>query len=161
MISSGLLGESLKWTGNLSIVNLYQYKVNSICFLNSVLTEEKAGLGYVGILDQLKGIIISPDDFDGASLLLSELPVIVVQSTEDVFVDPKNALMFRDDRLPPDRIVVKDVADSLDANAVYVSWLKVGNISLKVIFSRMKPYLHYIRLGMRLCKKKISFYSDC
>ena len=96
------------------------------------MAEEKAGLGYVGVLDQLKGIIISPDDFDGASFLLSELPVIVVQSTEDVFVDPKNALMFRDDRLPPDRKVVKDVADSLDANAVYVSWLKVCNISLEL-----------------------------
>ena len=51
----------------------------------------KAGLGYVGVLDLLKGIIISPDDHDGAAILVSDIPVIVVQSTEDVFVDPKNA----------------------------------------------------------------------
>ena len=87
--------------------------------------EEKAELGYAGVLDQLKGIVISPDDFDGASILLSDLPVVIIQSTEDVFVDPKNALLFRGDRLPPERVVVTDVADCLDSNAVYVAWLKV------------------------------------
>lgn len=91
------------------------------------MNEEKAGLGYVGILEQLKGIIISPDDFDGATLLLSEIPVVVVQSTEDVFVDPKNAAMFQNERLPPERNLVTNVADSLDPNAVYVNWLRAGH----------------------------------
>lgn len=87
--------------------------------------DEKAGLGYTGVLEQLKAIVIAPDDFDGASILLTNLPVAIVQATEDVFVDPKSALMFREDRLPPGRILVQDVTDCLDSNAVYVSWLKV------------------------------------
>lgn len=90
--------------------------------------DDKAGLGYIGVLDLLKGIIIAPDDFDGATILLNDLPILVVQSTEDVFVDPKNAIMFRDDRLPPDRVLVKDVTDCLDTNAVFVSWLKVSHL---------------------------------
>lgn len=85
-------------------------------------------LGYFGILEQLKGILISPDDFDGALMLQStDIPVIVVQSTEDVFVDPKTANMFQAESLPPERILVTDVHDSLDTNAVFINWLRAGH----------------------------------
>lgn len=51
----------------------------------------KAGLNYAGVLDLLKGILITPEEFDGAELLLTDIPVLVVQSTEDVFVNPRHA----------------------------------------------------------------------
>ena len=89
----------------------------------------RAGLGYVGVLEQLNGIVGSTaDNFDGAQMLAtSNIPVIVVQSTEDVFVNPRNAAIFQTDRLPPERTLVSDLVDSLDENAVHVSWLKAGH----------------------------------
>jgi len=91
---------------------------------------EEAGLAFVGVLAQLKGLITaSQEGFDGAAALLkkSEVPVVVVQSTEDQFVSPKNAAAFQGDRLPPNRILVSSIADSLDIGAVHVSWLRAGH----------------------------------
>lgn len=91
---------------------------------------DRAGLGYVGVLEMLKAILINPDDFDGAAMLLTEIPLLVVQSTEDVFVTPRTAEMFQAERLPPERTLVTDFADSLDPGAVHVCWLKVTNINM-------------------------------
>jgi hypothetical protein len=88
----------------------------------------QAGLGYVGVLEQLKGILISPDSFDGASVLAAcSLPLLVVQSTEDVFVSPRGASVFQPDQLPPERSLVAGLADCLDPGAVHVSWLRAGH----------------------------------
>jgi len=88
----------------------------------------KAGLGYVGVLEQLKGILTSPDAFDGAQMLVATtVPVLVVQCTEDVFVNPRNAAIYQADKLPPERTLVTNLVDSLDENAVHVSWLKAGH----------------------------------
>lgn len=89
--------------------------------------KEKAGLSYFGVLEMLKGILINPDDFDGAMILETEIPVIVIQSTEDVFVDPRNAALFQPSSLPPERRLVDDVTDCLDPSAVFVNWLKAGH----------------------------------
>ena len=91
---------------------------------------EEAGLAFVGVLAQLKGLITaSQEGFDGAAALLrkTEVPVVVVQATEDQFVSPKNAAAFQGDRLPPNRTLVSSVADSLDLGAVHVSWLRAGH----------------------------------
>jgi len=88
---------------------------------------EHSKLGFTGILEMLKGIIISPDDFDGASVLLSDIPIHIIQSTEDVFVDPKNAMIFQEEMLPANRNLVNNIADSLDTNAVHVNWLQVSS----------------------------------
>ncbi len=88
----------------------------------------KAGLGYIGVLEQLKGILTSPDNFDGAQMLVnSSVPVLVVQSTEDVFVNPRNAAIYQPDKLPPERKLVTGLVDALDENSVHVSWLKAGH----------------------------------
>ena len=91
------------------------------------MASTQKGLGYVGILEQLKGILINTDDFDGAAVLTSNLPVLVVQSTEDVFVNPRNAAIFQTERLPPESNLVTEVVDALDENAVHVAWLQAGH----------------------------------
>ena len=86
-----------------------------------------AGQGYVGVLELLRGIILEPDSTDDQTLLESRLPVFVVQATEDVFVNPKNAVRFQPDKLPKSRQVVTDLDQSLRSNAVHISWLKAGH----------------------------------
>jgi hypothetical protein len=67
----------------------------------------KRGTGFIGVLEQLKGLLMSnPTEFDGASVLLTSLPVVVVQSTEDVFVSPRGASVFLSEQLPPERFQV-------------------------------------------------------
>jgi hypothetical protein len=90
-------------------------------------SSERIGSELIGVLELLKGILISPDEFDGAQLLLTEIPTIVVQGTEDSFVDPKSANIFKEEYLPANRVVVKEVADCLDDNAVYLTWLRAGH----------------------------------
>jgi hypothetical protein len=94
---------------------------------NEDVDHSKSGLGYVGVLEQLRGILTTSDDFDGAQLLTTQLPVLVVQSTEDVFVNPRNAAIYQTERLPPERNLVTDIIDSLDMNAVHISWLQAGH----------------------------------
>ena len=75
---------------------------------------EGRGTGYVGIIAQIKAILgLGPDDFDGAIMLTSQLPVIVVQSTENVFVNPRSASVYQPDQLPPERYLVPSIADAL------------------------------------------------
>jgi hypothetical protein len=40
-------------------------------------------------------VAVARNDFDGAAVLATDLPVVVVQSTEDAFVSPKNAAVFQ------------------------------------------------------------------
>jgi hypothetical protein len=44
----------------------------------------------------------------------NEIPIVVVQSTDDVFVNPRNAEIFLQSSLPNNRKLVMDVADCLD-----------------------------------------------
>lgn len=89
---------------------------------------EQAGLAYVGILDQLKGLILaSKDGFDGANVLRTEIPVVVVHSSENNFVSPTTASVYQAEQLPYMRHVVTSMADCLDAGAVHVSWLNAGH----------------------------------
>jgi hypothetical protein len=55
------------------------------------------GMGYVGVLDQLKGLLSlrDGDGFDGVSVLSTDLPLVVVQSNEDSFVPPQFASVFQ------------------------------------------------------------------
>jgi len=109
----------------------------------------KAGLGYVGVLEQLKGILTSPDNFDGAQMLAAtNVPVLVVQSTEDVFVNPRNAAIYQADKLPPERTLVTNMVDALDENAVHVSWLKAGH---EVIQERTSFLLGMVSQLAQMC----------
>ena len=86
------------------------------------------GAGFVGVIAQLKAILgLGKEDFDGAMLLTTPLPVVVVQSTENVFVNPRHASVYQPDQLPPERYLVSSVADSLLPGAVHVSWLRAGH----------------------------------
>eukprot|EP01038_Epipyxis_sp_PR26KG_P004789 gene4789-6716_t len=108
-------------------------------------------IGLLGVLEQLKGIIISPDDFDGAEMLNTQIPVHIIQSTEDVFIDPKNAQIFSPDYLPANRTLVNSVADSVDLGAVNVSWLASGH---EIIQERNAFLLSYISNLAQLCGVK-------
>jgi hypothetical protein len=95
---------------------------------NDKIVAAEAGSGYVGALELLKGILITRDDFDGTCILnSSSIPVLAIQSTEDVFVHPRTAEIFQQDRLPESRNFVLDFADCLDDSAVHVCWLKSGH----------------------------------
>lgn len=84
--------------------------------------------GFVGLLEQLRGIIVTVDEFDGAMMLVqTDIPVVVIQSTEDVLVDPKNASLYSANQLPPERQLVSDMVDALETNAVHLIWLKAGH----------------------------------
>ena len=86
------------------------------------------GAGFVGVIAQLKAILgLGKEDFDGAMVLTTPLPVVVVQSTENVFVNPRHASVYQPDQLPPERYLVSSVADSLLPGAVHVSWLRAGH----------------------------------
>eukprot|EP01040_Poterioochromonas_malhamensis_P013046 gene13046-14311_t len=85
-------------------------------------------VAYKGIIEQLKGILISPEEYDGAMILVQHnTPIVVVQSTEDVFIDPKAAAIYSSQQLPPERRLVTQLEQSIDKNSVYVSWLKAGH----------------------------------
>lgn len=85
-------------------------------------------VSYVGILEQLRGLLLAdPEGFDGASVLLTKLPVVVVQATEDVFVNPRGASVFQSSQMPPERFQVDNISDCLTPGAVHISWLKAGH----------------------------------
>ena len=110
---------------------------------------EQAGLAYVGILEQLKGLILaSKDGFDGASILRTEIPVVVVHSTENNFVSPTTASVYQADQLPYMRHLVTSMADCLDAGAVHVSWL---NSSHEVLQERTNFLLGLVANVAQIC----------
>jgi hypothetical protein len=95
---------------------------------HATTAESKAG--YMGVLSLINGVlqVTTPgDDFDGSDIFKTKLPLVVVQSTEDMFVNPRNASIFQKDKLPKNRNLVTDVSDALDSDAVYVCWLKAGH----------------------------------
>jgi hypothetical protein len=98
---------------------------------------EHAGLGYVGVLELLRGYLLEPECNDDVTLLDMKLPLFVIQATEDVFVNPKNAMRFSAEKLPKSRTLVSDLDDSLEDGSVHISWLKSGH---EVIQER-RPYL--------------------
>jgi len=115
------------------------------------VTEENTGSGYVGVLEQLRGILTTTDDYDGAEILLTKIPIIVVQSTDDIFVNPRHATMFQEDSLPPERRLVQDISDSLKKSAVHVCWLKAGH---EVLEERNAFVLGLISNLAKLCSLK-------
>jgi hypothetical protein len=85
-------------------------------------------VSYIGMLEQLRGILLAdPNDFDGASVLFTELPVVVVQATEDVFVNPRGVSIFQSSQIPPGRFQVDDISRCLAPGAVHISWLQAGH----------------------------------
>lgn len=93
-------------------------------------------VSYIGILEQLRGILLAdPKDFDGASVLLTDLPVVVVQGTEDVFVNPRGASIFQSSQMPPERFQVDNISCCLAPGAVHISWLQAGHEILQEKYS--------------------------
>ena len=108
--------------------------------------ERLAGVGLIGVLEQIRGILLADEPtpseggghnkyespistvFDGAGVLaLSKLPFMIVQSTDDVFVNPfKASVGFQPEKLPPGRFMSSGIEDCLDLGSVHVSWLKAG-----------------------------------
>jgi hypothetical protein len=112
--------------------SLYPKDANSSMNASSFLPDEQQGenamMNFKGVLEQLKGILISPEEYDGALILVqNETPVIVIQGTEDVFIDPKSAAIFSSQQLPPERILVRNIEDTAQPGTVHVSWLKAGH----------------------------------
>ena len=87
-------------------------------------TRGTSGIGLeAGIDDEATTLVGTAEA--ASALLTSDLPLLVIQPTEDMFVDPKHAKIFQSDRLPGNRYHVSDLADALKPGAVHVSWLKV------------------------------------
>ena len=79
-------------------------------------------------LDNILGSAASTDAFDGTRLLAdSNIPIIVVQSTEDVFIDPRNVAAFKE-YLPANRKLVDDMDDIYNVpGAIHVNYLAAGH----------------------------------
>ena len=95
---------------------------------------EAGGLGYTGILEQLRGLLIGPNDPElQASFLYTRIPLLVIQCTEDVFVEPHFAgLIFNDQNLASyQRRIVTDMNDFLSPGAVMVNWLRGGHEAIQ------------------------------
>lgn len=91
---------------------------------------QHAGMGYRGVLEQLRGLLIGPDDPEAlASFLYTKIPLMVIQCTEDVFVEPQVAAqIFSDKNLAPfGRKVVEDLDSFLTPGAVYLNWIRGGH----------------------------------
>ena len=90
--------------------------------------QRRGGMGYTGVLAQLRGILdCNPDEFDGAAVLLTDIPLVAVYSTEDVFLNPRGASVFQAQQLPPERSLVSTVGGCLAPGAVHMSWLRAGH----------------------------------
>jgi multidrug efflux pump subunit AcrA (membrane-fusion protein) len=96
-----------------------------------------AGKGYIGVLEHLKLVFNNKDTFDGASMLQTSLPIVVVQSTEDVFVTPQHTSMYKSDNLPPERHLVYTTSECLTPGAIHLNWLKAGH----EILQERTPYI--------------------
>jgi hypothetical protein len=96
------------------------------------------GKNFFGILELLRAILITPEPFDGSEILNSKFAICAVQSSEDIFVDPRNAMHYQADQLPPERVSVTDVADIFDQEgSVFVAWLRAGH----EVMQERTPYL--------------------
>ena len=91
---------------------------------------QHAGMGYRGVLEQLRGFLIGPDDPEAlASLLYTKIPLMVIQSTEDVFFEPQTAAqIYSEKNLKPfGRILVDDMDNFLSPGAVLINWIRGGH----------------------------------
>lgn len=112
---------------------------------------QQAGLGYTGILGQLKSILISPEDNDTQNLLLhSNFPLIIIQSTEDVFVSPHLALSTysKENLLKYGRHIAKDNSSVLNPKSVQMNWIRGGH---EIIQERSSYLLSVICNLAQLC----------
>ena len=85
--------------------------------------------GYTGLQELLRGILYPPegDSFDGRQLLEAiSAPIVVVQSTENLFVTPEYTVMFQDENLPASRSLV-DGLEKCGSNCVALQWLGAGH----------------------------------
>eukprot|EP01041_Mallomonas_annulata_P002218 gene2218-4307_t len=107
----------------------------------------EGGRSYIGVLEQLRGLIMSDKsstDEDGRTLLETPFPLVVIQSTEDVFVDPRHvtAFQFQSDTknnkyYPPGRVAVEDLEACSRAGTIHISWLKAGH----EVLQERTPYI--------------------
>lgn len=115
---------------------------------NNGMEEPSYGKGFVGVLEMLKGILMTPEEYDASMILTSSIPILTIQSTEDIFVDPRNGTLFQADQIPPERKAVTDIADALDENAVFLGWLKAGH---EVLQERQTYFLGLISSLAQIC----------
>lgn len=141
--------EFLKKNGTTKVLNRFWSTRTDL--RSDDVTEENTGSGYVGVLEQLRGLLTTTDDYDGAEILLTKMPIIVVQSTDDVFVNPRHATMFQQDSLPPERRLVQEFSDCLKKSAINVNWLKAGH---EVLEERNAFMLGLISNIAKLCDLK-------
>ena len=99
------------------------------------------GQAYTGIIEQLRGFLLvnAQDKYDGRVLLENiSYPIVVVQSTEDIFVNPNYMIMFQQENLPSIRQVYDDLSDAIKNSwSVCVKWLKAGH----EILHERNPYI--------------------
>ena len=89
---------------------------------------EEFGSSLLGVHEQIRGLLIGPDDFDPKDILELDVPLLVIQGTENIFVDPRHALMFRKDHIQEtQRVVVNEMSSILQPHGLHVCWLKAGH----------------------------------
>ena len=85
---------------------------------------------YKGVLDQLAAFL-SPilEDFDARAILKStNVPIVIVQSTEDQFYGSQVVTStFKQDKLPENRYLVNDIVECNELGAIYVHYLEAGH----------------------------------
>lgn len=103
-------------------------------FFSTHQEHEVGGLGYTGVLEQLRGLLIGPNDPElQASFLYTRIPLLVIQCTEDVFVEPHFAgLIYTDSNLAAyNRKLITDMKDFLNPGSVMVNWLRGGHEAIQ------------------------------
>jgi len=106
-------------------------------------------MSYTGILELLKGLMLCPDEPEANGFLASAIPVVVVQSTEDVFVDPRQAAAYftQDNMLRFGRRVVEDFGQINEPSTVHINWIKSGH----EIIQERTPFLLGVLSGLAKC----------
>ena len=92
--------------------------------------EISGGAGYTGVLEILKGLLLSTDfeaDETQIQLLRSRIPLLFIHGTEDIFVDPRHAINVPLHLLPPGRVPVDAIENSVQPGALHTCWLKGGH----------------------------------
>jgi hypothetical protein len=102
-------------------------------------TEDSRGQSLSGVFDMMQGFLLGPEDMHPSDLLEIDLPLFIIQGTEDVFVDPRHASIFQPDHLPPgsERVVVDNLSEALKPHALHVAWLRSGH----EVLQERQPYM--------------------
>jgi len=102
-------------------------------------TEDFRGQSLSGVFDMMQGFLLGPEDMHPSDLLDIDLPLFIIQGTEDVFVDPRHASIFQPDHLPPgsERVVVDKLSEALQPHALHVAWLRSGH----EVLQERQPYM--------------------